>query len=44
MEHVPPLIAALPPLNREQAEAAWRDMAEVIVCADREEMAKCSDE
>ncbi|MEO9651529.1 MAG: histidinol dehydrogenase [Roseobacter sp.] len=44
MEQVPNLIADLPELNRTNAEAAWRDYAEVIVCADREEMAACSDE
>ncbi|WP_299831121.1 histidinol dehydrogenase [uncultured Roseobacter sp.] len=41
---VPGLIADLPELNRANAEAAWRDYAEVIVCADREEMAACSDD
>ena len=44
MELVPGLIADLPELNRANAEAAWRDYAEVIVCADREEMAACSDD
>jgi sulfopropanediol 3-dehydrogenase len=44
MQLVPGLIADLPPLNRENAEAAWRDYAEVILCADRAEMAACSDE
>ena len=44
MEMVPELIADLPELNRQNAEAAWRDYAEVIVCADREEMAATSDE
>ncbi len=44
MARVPDLIADLPGLNRENAEAAWRDYAEVIVCADREEMAATSDE
>ncbi|WP_390914651.1 histidinol dehydrogenase [Pseudosulfitobacter sp. SM2401] len=44
MEMVPTLIADLPELNRQNAEAAWRDYAEVIVCADREEMAACSDD
>ena len=41
---VPGLIADLPDLNRQNAEAAWRDYAEVIVCADREEMAATSDD
>ena len=44
MNIVPDLIADLPELNRQNAEAAWRDYAEVIVCADREEMAACSDD
>ena len=44
MNLVPDLIADLPELNRMNAEAAWRDYAEVIVCADREEMAACSDD
>jgi sulfopropanediol 3-dehydrogenase len=41
---VPELIDDLPELNRENAAAAWRDYAEVIVCADREEMAATSDD
>ncbi len=41
---VPTLIDDLPELNRENAFAAWRDYAEVIVCDDREDMAACSDE
>jgi sulfopropanediol 3-dehydrogenase len=44
MEMVPELIADLPELNRENATAAWRDYAEVIICKDREDMAACSDE
>ncbi|WP_299147772.1 histidinol dehydrogenase [uncultured Tateyamaria sp.] len=44
MDMVPGLIDDLPELNRENAFAAWRDYAEVIVCADREEMAACSDD
>ena len=44
MELVPPLIADLPDLNGQNAEAAWRDYAEVIVCDTPEEMAACSDE
>lgn len=44
MKLVPPLIEALPGLNRENATAAWRDYAEVIVCDDREEMAATSDD
>lgn len=44
IELVPPLIADLPELNSKNAEAAWRDYAEVILCSDREEMAAKSDE
>lgn len=44
MDIVPGLIAALPELNSTNAEAAWRDYAEVILCSDREEMAAKSDE
>jgi sulfopropanediol 3-dehydrogenase len=44
MRLVPTLIDALPEVNRENASAAWRDYAEVMLCADREEMAATSDE
>ncbi|WP_439121049.1 histidinol dehydrogenase [Marivita sp.] len=44
MEMVPDLIADLPEVNSQNAAAAWRDYAEVIVCSDREEMAACSDD
>ncbi|MCR9212359.1 MAG: histidinol dehydrogenase [Proteobacteria bacterium] len=44
MELVPDQIASLPETNRNNAEAAWREYAEVIVCSDREEMAATSDE
>lgn len=44
MDIVPSLIDDLPEVNRENAFAAWRDYAEVIVCKDREDMAACSDE
>jgi sulfopropanediol 3-dehydrogenase len=40
---VPDLIATLPEVNRESARAAWDNMAEVILCADREEMARTAD-
>ncbi|MDH5453426.1 MAG: histidinol dehydrogenase [Paracoccaceae bacterium] len=43
MRLVPLLIADLPELNRDNAAAAWRDYAEVILCGDREEMAATSD-
>ncbi|NNE89398.1 MAG: histidinol dehydrogenase [Silicimonas sp.] len=44
MELVPGLINDLPEVNRDNATAAWRDYAEVILCSDREEMAATSDE
>tara|TARA_Y100000589_G_scaffold238389_1_gene225793 strand:- start:1772 stop:3079 length:1308 start_codon:yes stop_codon:yes gene_type:complete len=44
IELVPGLIEDLPDINRENAFAAWRDYAEVILCDNREEMAKTSDE
>lgn len=44
MEMVPVLIDDLPDVNRENAYAAWRDYAEVILCEDREGMAACSDD
>ena len=43
MGMVPDLIADLPETNRVNADAAWRDYAEVIVCDTREEMAATSD-
>jgi sulfopropanediol 3-dehydrogenase len=43
MALVPPLIADLPETNRINAEAAWRDYAEVILCDKREDMAATSD-
>ena len=44
MQLVPALIDDLPEVNRENATAAWRDYAEVILCADREEMVATSDD
>ena len=44
MNRIPKLINDLPDLNLDNALAAWRDYAEVIVCADREEIAATSDE
>lgn len=41
---VPGLIDDLPETNRDNARAAWRDYAEVIVCDNRQEMALCSDD
>ena len=43
LDLVPSLIAELPEINRVNAEAAWRDYAEVILCDNREEMAATSD-
>ncbi len=43
LDLVPSLIADLPETNRVNAEAAWRDYAEVILCDNREEMAATSD-
>ncbi|MEO0701557.1 MAG: histidinol dehydrogenase [Pseudomonadota bacterium] len=44
MRLVPTLIDTLPEVNRDNATKAWRDYAEVILCADPEEMAATSDE
>jgi sulfopropanediol 3-dehydrogenase len=41
---VPSVIDTLPEPNRASAIAAWRDYAEVVVCADREEVAATADE
>ena len=41
---VPGLIETLPEVNRESARAAWDNMAEVILCRDREEMAVVADQ
>ena len=43
MDLVPGLIEDLPEVNRDNARAAWRDYAEVMVCNTREEMAATSD-
>lgn len=43
LARVPELIATLPDVNRTNAEAAWRDYAEVVLCDSREEMAATSD-
>ncbi len=43
MELVPGMIESLPELNAQNAEAAWRDYAEVILCDTREEVANESD-
>lgn len=43
MALVPALVASLPEPNRQSAAAAWADYAEVILCADAEEMAQVAD-
>ncbi|MEO0382057.1 MAG: histidinol dehydrogenase [Pseudomonadota bacterium] len=43
MRLVPELIDDLPEVNRDNATAAWRDYAEVILCSNRDEMAATSD-
>ena len=43
LRQVPVCIASLPELNRDQARAAWDGLGEVILCADREEMARVCD-
>lgn len=40
---VPALIDALPQINGDNARAAWADYAEVVLCADRQEMVQVSD-
>jgi sulfopropanediol 3-dehydrogenase len=44
MALVPELTATLPEPNAEQARIAWADLGEVILCADREQMARVADE
>ena len=44
MARVPGLIEDLPKTNAQNARAAWNDYAEVVLCSDREEMARVSDE
>lgn len=43
MRLMPTIIAELPETNAKNAEAAWRDHGEVILCSDREEMAQVCD-
>lgn len=43
MAEVPRLIAELPTPNRTTAEVAWREMAEIVLCENREEMAQYAD-
>jgi len=44
MKRVPEIINELPEHNRNNADAAWRDYGEVILCDTKEEMLKVSDE
>ena len=44
IKRVPELIAELPELPRTNADAAWRDYGEVVLCDTDEEMVKISDE
>ena len=44
MKRVPELIADLPEVPRTNADAAWRDYGEVILCDTDEEMVKISDQ
>lgn len=43
IETVPALIASLPETNRISAEAAWKALAEVILCDNRQEMVEVAD-
>ena len=43
LARVPEVIEDLPDLNRDNARAAWRDYAEIVVCDTREEVAATSD-
>ena len=44
MELVPKYISKLPDLNAQNAAAAWKDMAEVMLVADREGLAQIADD
>lgn len=43
LERMPGLIAELPKLQRDAAEASWRDYGEIVLCRDREEAVAVSD-
>ncbi|MEM9634632.1 MAG: histidinol dehydrogenase [Pseudomonadota bacterium] len=43
MAFIPEIIASLPETNARNADAAWRDLGEVILCSNREEMAQVCD-
>ena len=44
MKRVPELIAQLPETSRNNADAAWRDYGEVVLCDTNEELCQVSDE
>ena len=44
MNRVPELIAELPETSRNNADAAWRDYGEVVLCDTNEELCQVSDE
>ena len=44
MKRVPELISALPETSRNNADAAWRDYGEVVLCDTNEELCQVSDE
>ena len=44
MKRVPQLIQDLPEFPRSNAEAAWRDYGEVVLCENNDEMVKISDQ
>jgi sulfopropanediol 3-dehydrogenase len=44
VKRVPELIAELPETSRNNADAAWRDYGEVILCDTKEELCQVSDE
>ena len=44
MKRVPELIADLPETSRDNADAAWRDYGEVILCDTNEELCEISDQ
>ena len=44
LARIPSVIAALPEPNRSAADTAWRDLGEVVLCSDREEMARYADD
>ncbi len=44
MKRVPELIAELPETSKNNADAAWRDYGEVVLCDTNEELCKVSDE